>query len=102
VQIESWNRLRDGPLNERSLRSRLEHRGFSCTTYVYPPGTCFPVHDHAMDKIDAVLAGYFRISMAGQDFDLGPGDALFVPRGMQHSARVLGNVAVKSIDAVRV
>lgn len=101
MSIESWDPERDGPLSERSLQHKLERRGYSCSAYVYPPGTRFPPHSHSVDKIDAVLEGRFRISMAGRDYVLGPGDALFVPRGEQHSAEVLGATPVTSIDAVK-
>ena len=65
------------------------------------PGTAFPDHTHSGDKIDAVLAGTFRIVLEGAEVLLGPGDAVAVPRGAVHSAAVVGNESVVSLDAVR-
>ena len=101
-QIESWAPDHDGELGEQSLRRKLEQRGCVCSTYVYPPATRFPPQTHAEDKWDAVLDGRFRISLQGRDFELGPGDCLFVPRGVTHSAAVIGDLAVTSIDAVKI
>jgi quercetin dioxygenase-like cupin family protein len=91
----------DGALNEPALRRKLERFGFSVSRYVYPPGTCFPPHTHNIEKMDAVLAGRFRISMGDEQIVLGPGDALVVPRGAEHSAEVVGSEPVISLDAVK-
>lgn len=101
MQIESWNTEVDGPLSEAALRHKLESRGFSVTRYVYSPGTCFPRHTHAVDKMDAVLSGEFRIVMEGAEVLLRAGDALFVPAGVAHSAEVVGDESVVSLDGIR-
>lgn len=102
MQVDRWDPARDGVLSEAILRSRLEALGYSVSKYVYPPGTFFPDHTHRVDKIDAVLAGRFRITTPEGAVDLGPGDAVEVPRGTMHSAEVLGNDPVISLDAVKV
>lgn len=101
MQIEHWDPARDGTLTERNMRRKLEERGYAVTRYVYPPGTWFPDHDHGVDKIDGVLAGQLRISIGGASVVLGPGDLLAVPRHVFHSAEVVGDRAVVSLDAVR-
>jgi mannose-6-phosphate isomerase-like protein (cupin superfamily) len=98
--VERWDPA-DGPLSEAALRARLSARGYRCTLYLYPPGTCFGEHAHEVDKIDAVLSGRFRIVMDGRSFLLGPGDMLAVPRGRLHRAEVVGESPVVSVDAVR-
>ena len=67
-----------------------------------PPGTCFPPHSHTVDKIDAVLAGRFRLVMQGRSAVLEAGDAIEVPGGVLHSAEVIGDSPVVSLDAIRV
>jgi quercetin dioxygenase-like cupin family protein len=99
--IEPWDAARDGPLGEAALRRKLEARGYAVSRYVYPPGTVFPEHSHGVDKVDAVLAGRFRMTMAGRELVLGPGDCLAVPKGMRHAAAVVGDEPVVSLDAVR-
>ena len=83
------------------MRRELEQRGYSVTRYVYPPGTRFPEHSHEVDKIDAVLSGRFRMRMQGGEVILEAGDMLAVPRGVVHSAEVVGDEPVVSLDAIR-
>ena len=100
-QVEHWKPTIEGELSEASLREKLEQRGYRVTRYLYPPGTMFPDHTHGVDKIDAVLSGRFRMRMAGQSVILKAGDCLTVPRGVVHSAEVVGSEPVISLDAVR-
>ena len=99
--LERWDEDRDGPVSEAVLRRRLEQRGYVVSRYTYAPGTTFPDHTHDVDKIDAVVTGRFRIFLEGQDVVLEPGDAVAVPRGAVHSAEVIGNESVVSLDAVK-
>jgi quercetin dioxygenase-like cupin family protein len=69
--------------------------------YVYSPGTTFPDHAHEVDKVDAVVSGRFRLVVSGHLAVLGPGDWIEVPRGVRHSATVVGDEAVISLDAVK-
>jgi quercetin dioxygenase-like cupin family protein len=101
MAIEHWNTEQDGALSEESLRRKLETRGYQVSRYIYPPGTIFPPHTHAVDKIDAVVSGRFQMSMQGQTVILEAGDCLAVPRGLVHSAEVVGEQAVVSLDAVK-
>jgi quercetin dioxygenase-like cupin family protein len=102
MHIEHWDEDADGPLEEQGLRAKLERRGYRVTRYVYPPGTVFPDHTHGVDKIDAVLSGRFRMRMPQGSAVLGPGDCLAVASGVIHSAEVVGDEAVVSLDAVRI
>lgn len=101
LTIEHWDETHDGALSEQRLRDKLLARGYQVYRYVYPPGTAFPAHTHANDKIDAVLSGRFRMTMHGQSVVLQAGDCLVVPRGVLHSAEVVGDEPVVSLDAVR-
>jgi quercetin dioxygenase-like cupin family protein len=102
MNVERWDAIRDGELTESALRAKLERLGYSVSRYVYPPGTHFPDHTHGVDKMDAVLSGTFRITTSEGAADLGPGDAIHVPRGAVHSAEVVGCQPVVSLDAVKV
>ncbi len=101
LQVDHWNAATDGEPTEAALRARFEGLGYHVTRYVYPPGTRFPDHSHAEDKIDAVLSGRFRLWLQGQSVVLAAGDALAIPRGVVHSAAVVGDEPVVSLDAVR-
>ncbi len=50
-----------------------------------------PYHLHSSaENVYHVLEGRVRVRMAGADHDLGPGDTVFVPRGVPHSATNIG------------
>jgi quercetin dioxygenase-like cupin family protein len=102
MKVEHWDAQRDGSLNEPALRRKLENLGYRVSRYTYPPGTYFPPHSHAEDKMDAVVSGCFRIRMGGAEAVLQAGDAVLVPRGAAHSAEVVGAEPVVSLDAVKV
>lgn len=101
MAIEHWNEARDGILNEANMRAKMEARGFRAARYFYPPGTFFPEHEHAVDKIDGVLAGRLRMVIKEREWILEAGDCLAVPRGTLHSAEVVDSEPVISLDAVR-
>ena len=97
---QRWNPA-DGPLTEAALRAKLESLGYRVAKYIYEPGTVFPDHKHGVDKVDAVVSGRFRVIIGGHVAMLGPGDWVDVPRGAIHSAAVVGDEPVVSLDAVR-
>ena len=101
MKIEKWNEENDGMLTELSMRRKLKELGYEMTRYVYAPGTYFSPHTHGVDKIDAVLAGRFQLTMNGESVVLEAGDSLYVPRGVEHSAEVIGDDPVISLDAIR-
>lgn len=100
MAVHRWN-PNDGPVTEAALRARLESLGYRIARYVYEPGTVFPDHTHGVDKIDAVVSGRFRLVVGGHLAVLGPGDWVAIPRGSTHSASVLGEAAVVTLDAVK-
>jgi quercetin dioxygenase-like cupin family protein len=99
LNVEHWDEGADGPLTEAAMRAKLTARGYRVARYVYPPGTCFPDHTHAIDKIDGVLSGRFRMTTPEGSVVLTAGDLLPVPRGTVHSAEVVGDEPVVSLDA---
>jgi quercetin dioxygenase-like cupin family protein len=102
MAVHRWNETIDGPFSESALRRKLEAAGYLVARYTYPPGTSFPDHVHQVDKIDAVIAGRLRLVVAGHLAMLGPGEWVEGPRGVRHSAVVVGDAPVVSLDAVRV
>jgi quercetin dioxygenase-like cupin family protein len=92
--IEQWDESRDGPLSETAMRRKPIARGYRVSLYVYPPETVFPDHTHEVDKIGGVLSGRFRLVLEGMAVVLGPGDCVAIPRGVVHSAAVVGDEPV--------
>jgi mannose-6-phosphate isomerase-like protein (cupin superfamily) len=76
MQVERWNFEGDVALSELGLRRKT-------------------------DKIDAVIARHFRITIGREQVLLGAGDAIYVPSGVEHRAEVMGENAVASLDAVK-
>jgi len=101
MALRRWNLALDGSMSEAALRAKLESLGYRVARYVYEPGTVFPDHTHGVDKIDAVIAGRFRIVLSGHLHVLGPGDWIEIPRGAVHSATVMGDERVISLDALK-
>ncbi len=102
LRIHKWDADRDGPTSEEAMRQKLEALGYDVSCYTYPPGTYFPDHTHDTDKIDGVLSGRFRMTVLGETVVLESGDCLEVPRGTVHTAEVIGDEPVISLDATRV
>lgn len=101
MEVERWDEGRDGPPRAETLRERLEARGYRVSRHTYAPGTRFPEHTHEVDKMDAVVSGTFRMTVEGEEVVLGPGDAVAVPAGTAHTAEVVGDEPVVSLDATR-
>jgi quercetin dioxygenase-like cupin family protein len=101
MAVHRWNDALDGPFSEQALRAKLESLGYRVARYTYSPGTVFPDHRHDVDKIDAVIAGRFRLVIGGHLAMLGPGDWVDVPRGTVHNATVIGDEPVISLDAIK-
>lgn len=101
MAVRHWNAALDGPFSEKALRVKLEAAGYLVARYSYPPGTIFHEHAHEADKVEAVVAGRFRLVVSGHVAQLGPGDWVEVPRGARHTAKVIGDEPVVSFDAVR-
>ncbi len=99
--IESWDEAKWGPLTEENMRRKLMTEGYSVARYVYPKGTVFSDHVHSVDKKDAVLEGEFLITLEGEEFLLRAGDSIEVPHDGVHSAQVVGEESVVSLDAVK-
>ena len=100
MAVQRWN-ASDGPATEAALRAKLESLGYAVAKYTYAPGTVFPDHKHDVDKIDAVVCGRLRLVVRGHMKMLAPGDWVEIPRGTVHSATVIGDEPVVSLDAVK-
>ncbi|WP_447599119.1 cupin domain-containing protein [Nitrospira sp. Nam80] len=102
MSFSRWNLAVDGRLTEAALKRKIECLGYSVTRYVYQAGVYFPDHSHGVDKMDAVISGRFRMVVEGQEIVLEARDMLAVSAGVVHSAQVVGDEPVVSLDGVRV
>jgi quercetin dioxygenase-like cupin family protein len=100
VRLEPWASAGGTPSERRMMRV-LELEGYDVLVYTYRPGTVFPEHEHPRDKCDGVLEGRLRVTVGAEAFELGPGDRLYLPAGTRHSAAVVGEATVVSLDGTR-
>ena len=100
VRVEHWQATW-GTLSEAAMRKRLEAEGYSVSRYTYPQGTYFSEHTHAVDKKDTALRGRLKIGAEGREVVLEAGDMIEIPAGTVHTAEVVGEEAVVSLDATR-
>jgi quercetin dioxygenase-like cupin family protein len=63
------------------------------------PGDRYAAHSH-YNKVLYCAHGCIRFEVAGEAFDLTPGDRLDIPPGVSHSA-VVGPEGVKCVEAAR-
>lgn len=68
--------------------------------YVYAPGSTFPEHQHPQEQITAVLSGQIEFVIAGQRQTFGPGDLGVIPGDTPHSARVIGDETVETLNSL--
>lgn len=57
--------------------------------YVYQKETGAELHQHPEEQIICLVSGRVRVTANGQEFEIGPGDAVLVPPGTVHSTYAL-------------
>ena len=57
-----------------------------------------PHHEHAFDQIALVVAGVMEIDLDGERYELREGEFLYIPGGVPHTGRALGDERVLNID----
>lgn len=102
MDVSRWSERHDEEAPDaEELRAELEERGYTVSRHVYRPGTYFDEHSHAHDKIDAVVSGRFRMTAGGEEAVLEAGDWAEISAGTTHTAKVVGDEPVVSLDATR-
>lgn len=82
-----WN----GVLYDTLLSSAQTGGAIAIVDTVNPPNSGPPLHiHHAEDEVLMVLSGDIEVMAAGVRSLVGPGEAVFVPRGVEHTFRVVG------------
>ncbi len=62
-------------------------RGFSCDTFVDPPGREWRDFVHGCNELVTVLDGRLRMTIDGESCELGPGDEVFIAKGAVHTVK---------------
>ena len=81
-------------------RQTLQGERSTVVRYVYAPGAVFPTHSHSEEQTTVVLTGRIAFAAEGREVILGPGESLLVPPDVPHSARVIGDETVETINVL--
>ena len=73
------------PVSAEAVRRDWKARGFTCETFVDPPGREWNDFVHDTDELVAVIDGRLRFLMNGKTHEIDAGDELFIPKGIRHS-----------------
>jgi quercetin dioxygenase-like cupin family protein len=57
-----------------------------------------PPHDHPFDQLSVVLAGTFELELDGVAYRVREGELLYIPAGVPHTGRVIGDEPVLVVD----
>src|SRR4051795_5784369 len=100
MHIERWDPRRDGPITEAALRKKIESYGYQVSMLAWPEGTIVPAQAQSLERVDAVITGFIRITLDGESALLTAGDLVYVPRGAVRRVEVVGSTAAHCIEAV--
>ncbi len=75
------------PVSRTAVAGAWQARGYSCDLFVDPPGREWNGFVHGVDEVVTVVEGRLEIEVGAARFMAGPGDEVFIPRGVTHSVR---------------
>ncbi len=75
------------PLDKAAVAADWRARGYSCGTFVDPPGRCWEDFVHDCNELVAVVEGRLEMEIKGNAVIMEPGDEVFIPKGALHSVR---------------
>jgi quercetin dioxygenase-like cupin family protein len=82
-----------GTLATIRLPGEASEGRFALIEFVFPRLASPPLHTHPQDESYFVLDGRLTLQAGDERFELGPGGAAVVPRGMGHTFRVDSDTA---------
>ena len=70
------------------------------TTATSPPASGPPLHiHHDADEVFVIHAGRHLFQLEDEQFEKGPGETVFVPRGKAHTFQILGTETARCANA---
>lgn len=73
------------------LISAEEAPNFVLRKFTMQPGGGMPLHTNLVEHEQYILRGQARIGIDGEEFDVKPGDVVFIPAGAPHFYHNTGN-----------
>lgn len=80
------------------LRRVIQTKNIEIVEYIYKPGAYFPEHSHREEQVTIVDSGKILFYVDGREQELKEGDICYIPPFQRHSARVLGEEDVRTIN----
>ena len=75
----------EAPLDQAAVAADWRSRGYSCGTFVDPPGREWLDFVHDCNELVTVVEGRLRLEVGGRWVEVGPGDEVFIPKDARHS-----------------
>lgn len=75
------------PIDRAAVARDWQARGFSCDLFVDPPGREWNGFVHGADELVTIVEGRLEMEVGDSRFIVGPGDEVFIPKGVTHSVR---------------
>ncbi len=76
------------PPSENEAEALLREEGYQVFRWTDVPGSKYPKHQHAMEECIWILSGKIVFNIDGTDYSMEPGDRLYLPAKMPHTASV--------------
>jgi len=83
------------------VRKDWRARGFSCDTWVDPPGQTWERFVHSADEVAMVLEGTVEFEVDGKTSRPAPGEEVLIPKGAVHSVRNEGRTTARWLYGYR-
>ncbi|MHB2017032.1 MAG: cupin domain-containing protein [Candidatus Xenobia bacterium] len=94
VEVIRWED--DSAPSVEESQDLLRTEGYAPFIWSDAPGTTCEDHQHDHDECLWFVSGQMEMAAQGEQWLLGPGDRLVLPRGTLHRARVVGTQSVRS------
>jgi quercetin dioxygenase-like cupin family protein len=87
--------IADGVLTRTAVRTDDAIVTFN---WIRPGHPEVPAHEHPYDQLALILAGTLELELAGAKYRVGAGELLYIPAGVPHAGRVVGDEVVLNVD----
>ena len=95
-----WADSPEEPVVAGVTRQRLDAQHMTVLRYRYQPGARFPAHSHPEEQVVLVMSGQIEFAVADRTVRAGAGSVLVIPPSVVHSARVIGEELVDTINVL--
>lgn len=99
MRLTSFDDLPIEELFEGKVRRKVfQSQNIEVVEYIYRKGAHFPEHSHREEQITLVESGEITFFLDGEKVELKEGSICYIPPLMAHSATVLGDREVRTVN----